>query len=236
MKNMKKTVKRILAVICAVTLLISGLSATGMLKKTALADGARGTISMAEGIFGYIGYINMDYTGAPMDYKRGVDFLNEAFVDEYITFAGGMTANDLFEGKHQFYLATNGIVQFNWQNRVEAFEKGWNFSIAQGARIPYITTTEETAYVELDAEYTFEVKEGNSQYANIFQVTKHKVVEYGMNEAMVGNGLVDGTGTLLMLTGDSLKDYQTKYGPIQSDETYAELKNGRKKDYSSAMY
>lgn len=226
MKTMKKTIKRILAVVCAVTLLISGLSAAGFLKKTALADDAHSVISIATGDVGYKqsgGFFNVNYTDAPMDYKRGTDFLDEAFVEKYVSFSGGMTAEDLFEGKNIFYLATDGIIQYNWANRGKAFEKGWTFTIAQGTLIPYITTAEETAYVELDAEYTYEFKAGRDGYDNIVNVSKQKIVTYGMREGvLVGNGLSDGTGTIFTLSGENIKDFITKYNPMQEDEIYAD--------------
>ena len=85
MKNMKNNIKRILATLCCVTLLVTGLSVSGWMKDTALAGDVRGTISIATGDVGYansFGHINVAYTGMPSDYGRGIDFLDKEFVNK----------------------------------------------------------------------------------------------------------------------------------------------------------
>lgn len=224
MKKMKNNIKRILATLCCVTLLVTGLSVSGWMKDTALAGDVRGTISIATGDVGYansFGHINVAYTGMPSDYGRGIDFLDKEFVNKYVTFGGGMTDDDLFDSKNIFYLATDNIVQFNWTGRTNLFEKGWTFTIAQGAKLPYMTSTEEKAYVQLDAEYTYEVVSGREGYECIFRITKQKVETFSLNaEALIGTGVADGTGTLFHMSGSNLKDYRTIYAPMQGEEEY----------------
>ncbi len=223
MKMMKKKMKRLLAALCCVALLVTGLSASNWMKDTALAGDVRGTISIATGDVGYTqstGYINVDYTGMPSDYSVGADFLDKEFVNNYVTFGGGMTEEDLFDGKHIFYLATNGIIQYNWTGRTNPFEKGWTFTIAQGAKMPYMTTANEKAYVQLDAEYTYEVKDGRDGYECLFGITKQKVETFSLTTDLVGTGLEDGTGTLFHMTDSNVKNFQAIYSPMQSNEVY----------------
>lgn len=229
MKMMKKNRKRLLAALCCVALLVTGLSVSDWMKNTALAGDVRGTISIATGDVGYTqsaGYINVNYTGMPSDYSAGVDFLDKEFVNNYVTFGGGMTEEDLFDGKHIFYLATSGIVQYNWAGRTTPFEKGWTFTIAQGAKMPYMTTANEKAYVQLDAEYTYEVKNGRDGYDCLFGITKQKVETFSLKtDSLIGNGLEDGTGTLIFMSDSNVKDFQTIYSPMQNNEEYKEYIN-----------
>lgn len=228
MRRMKKITKRILALICCVAMLFTGLSVANLWNQTALADG-QGTISITTREQGYkknIGYVNLEYSGAPSDYRRGADFLTEEFIQEYVTFGGGMTAEDLLDGKHIFYLATANILQFNWVDRETAFEEGWSFSLAQGAKLPYVTQEEATAYVTLDAEYTFTVNAGNATYDNIFRVSQYFTTKFALNTGtMIGSALADGTGTIFHFGDNTISDFQTKYGQIETDTAYADYIN-----------
>ena len=228
MRRMKKITKRILALICCVAMLLTGLSVANLWNQTALAD-AQSTISITSKECGYkqsTGFINLEYSGAPSDYQRGVDFLTEEFIQENVTFSGGMTAEDLLDGKHIFYLATANVLQFNWIDRESSFAKEWSFAFAQGTKLPYITKEGATAYVTLDAEYTFGIDAGNAQYENVFRVSQYSITEFALNTGtMIGSALEDGTGTIFHFGENTISDFQTKYGQMETDMTYADYIN-----------
>lgn len=227
-RRMKKITKRILAMICCVAMLLTSLSVANLWNETALAA-SQSTISITSTAVNYTksnGFINLRYSGAASDYRRGIDFLTEEFIRENVTFGGGMKAEDLLDGKNIFYLATADVLQFNWSNRENAFAEGWSFTFAQGTKLPYTTTGDTTAYVTLDAEYTFSIGAGNSDCDNIFKVTQYSVTRYALDtENLIANGLEDGNGILIRFADNTISDFQVKYGQLETDMAYADYIN-----------
>lgn len=223
---MKKIWKRILAAALCLAVAITGISVSDF-GDTALA-GNQGTISLTEGEVGYnksTGFFLVSYTGIPSDYQNGIDFMDETFLAKYVTFEGGMTAEDVLTDKMFAGLATNTLFQVRWAEGTKSLKKGWKFTISKDAVIPYYTTGNETAYVGLDAEYTFEVKEGNAENDNCILVQKYKVATFTMDTSNpLANGLQDvqGQGTNINLIGADLKDYKQTYQYVHEDASYAE--------------
>ena len=232
---MKKTMKRILAIICCIAVVLTGISANNILDsevQAASASASSGTITItSEGtsipvtVGSNAGYLNMGYSTDVTNYGLyGDDFLTAAFVEEYVTFGGGMTSTDLMNGKFQFCIATNNILQFNWNQRSTAFTEGWSFTIAQGAPISYRTNASGNpiAYLALAKEYTFTFRSGDSTCDNYVDITGCYVEEFSLGGLTLwGNGL---QGTSEIYFGSSLTKTPGAYTykEMQNDAAYAD--------------
>ena len=199
MRTMKQ---RLIAVLCCVVLLVTSLYISEPQEAEAAETAGTLTITSASAKFtlgSTAGYLNLGYTTDVADYGNyGNDFLTAAFIEEYITFGGGMTSTDLMNGKLQFVIATNNILQFNWNQRSTAFTEGWSFTIAQGAPISYRTTAGALAYLALEKDYTFTLQSGDGTCDNIVNITGCYVEEFSLgNLALWGNGVADSPYTQL---------------------------------------
>lgn len=230
---MKKSLKRILAIICCVAVVLTGISVDNLFDKGVQAADASATsvmslniesvnnlLAMATG-----GFLNIPYTGVASDYAgSGSNFLDAAFAEKYITFGGGMTYKDLSEGLQSFYVANNSVLQMNWANRTSAFTEGWSFTIAQGALLPY-RSANGTAYMALDREYTFTFadREGGG---NLVQLKAYYVTSFGMTvDTEYGSGSSANASTVFHFADaatNEIKDYRTKYTYVYNDSAYAD--------------
>ena len=220
-----KTRRRVVAVICCLAMLIGSLNIGGT--KDAQAAVSVGTISISDRQVGYASnghYINMTYDGVPGDYAGGVNFFSEEFANQYITYGGGMTYSDLSNGVFSFYLANSDTLQFNWSNNTSGFTVGHSFTIAKGALLPYTTTESGTAYVELDKEYTFIFREGNTGNDYVVDIEAYDTTTFSMKSledtgAPIANGK-EGGGQNIHFEG--ITDYSAKYGWIENETIYSE--------------
>lgn len=196
---MKTITKRLIAALCCVVLLVTSLYISE--PQEAEAADAHGTMSIT-GIdpgfkttgHGGNGYLNISYSGTfqtGYEFSGGIHFLDAAFAEEYITFGGGMTYEDLTEGMTIAYVALSNVLQFNWGNRTKAFEAGWSFTIAKGALLPYVTTSGATAKIALDKEYTFTFLAGNDNWDNNVSWKGYDITTYSLSNALFGNGKSD---------------------------------------------
>ena len=228
---MKKSLKRILAIICCVAVVLTGISVDNLFDKGVQAAEASATSVMSlniESVNNMLGmatggFLNIPYTGVASDYAgSGGNFLDAAFAEKYITFDGGMTYEDLSEGLDKFYVANNSILQMNWATRTTPFTDGWSFTIAAGALLPY-RSTNGTAYMALDREYTFTFanREGGG---NLVRLTAYYVTSFGMKvDTEYGNGLSASTVfELADAATNQIKDYRTKYTYVYNDSAYAD--------------
>ncbi len=230
---MKKSLKRILAIICCVAVVLTDISVHNLLDKGVQAADASATNEMSlkiesvDNILGLNtgGLLNIPYSGVASDYAgSGSNFLDATFAEKYITFSGGMTYEDLTEGVLTFYVATDSILQMNWANRTTAFEEGWSFTIAQGALLPYRTAS-GVAYMALDREYTFTFVDGASYgYTNVVKLTAYYITSFGMKvDTLFGSGLSANTEIHFAdAANNQLKDYKAKYTYIHNDSAYAD--------------
>ena len=225
---MKTWKQRLIAALCCVVLLVTSLYITEPQKAEA-AD-ATSTMSLniasVNNVLGWNpnGYLNIPYTGVASDYAgSGTNFLNNAFIESYITFGGGMTAADLLEGVSTFYVANNSILQLNWGNRTTAFTAGWSFTIAKGALLPYRATS-GTSYMALDKEYTFTFAAGSGNYTNLVKLSAVNTTTFSMPTGQVhGTGKSAASATQLNITGTDItsSSIQKKYTYLQAADQYA---------------
>ena len=230
---MKKSLKRILAIICCIAVVFTGISVDNLLGKGVQAadQTATSTISLniesLNNIYGWStgGFVNLPYTGVASDYaNNGFNFLDAAFAEKYITFGGGMTYEDLTEGLNSFYVATNSILQMNWSYRTKAFTEGWSFTIAAGALVPY-RTNNGTSYMALDREYTFTFADGASYgYTNVIKMSACKVTSFALTvDTLFGNGIsANSEFHFANAATNDIKNYNTKYTAIYNDSQYAD--------------
>lgn len=227
---MRKTMKRILAIICCITVVLTGISASNILKRgvKASAGAIAGNLTIvSEGMTLPLnrGELNLGYQTDVTDYGLyGDDFLTAAFIEEYVTFDGGMTSADLMEGKFQFCVATGDILQFNWNQRNASFKDGWSFTIAQGAPISYRTNASGNpiAYLALEKEYTFTFQEGDGTYGNYVKVTGCYVSEFSLGSLNLwGNGL-QGTSEIYFAKNLTRTPGAYTYNEMQDEEVYAD--------------
>ncbi len=223
---MKTWKQRLIAALCCVVLLLTSLYVTE--PQNAEAATASGTMSITTTLWGLNlkpnggeGFINMSYTGVPTNYStNGQNFLNKSFAEEYITFGGGMTYADLIDGMVSFYVATDRILQFNWANRTTPFTYGWSFTIAQGALLPYVSTS-GTAYMALDKEYTFTFVESNNGYDCEVTIVGQNVTTFSLGKlGLWGNGS-SGAGEAITIDEiDGVSNWQKTYEYIHNDANY----------------
>lgn len=220
--------KRILAVLCAIAMIVTSVSISNPQGKDVKA--ATGAISIdtasINGILGYkseanggTGYLNIPYTGVASDYaSNSQNFLDAVFIEQYITFGGGMTAADLLDGMHSFYVATNSIIQFNWSNRTTPFNEGWSFTIAKGTPLPYVSTT-GTGYMPLDKDYTFKVLSGNADYDCIFSIKGISTTTFSLGRLSLWGNTLSGS-TQIPFEDNNVANYNTTYSYIHADGAY----------------
>ncbi len=169
--------KRILAWLCCLVMVISGL----WIAPAQTAEAADGTISIVapEARFQINGgYVNLEYSGMSSDYaSHNGNFLTKEFIDAGWVELNGLTEADVLEGQVFTGLATNNVLQLNWDNRKAAFPAGSSIVLKSGAPITYKTTSDAVATVYLDAEYTikFEETDNAENYYNIVRVSKEAV-------------------------------------------------------------
>lgn len=225
--------KRVLAMICCITMLFSLLAAlpsqtvraaddTVIYINTAAFNSVLGYRSVQNG---GVGYLNIPYTGMGSDYSvNNGPFLTESYAKEWITFGGGMTYADLSDGAGWWYLATNDIIQFGWQNRTAEFKIGWSFTMKHGTPMTYKTESGEVRTAVLGMDYTFTFTDGNSEYDNIVTVTAKKTSYFGMKTGVeLGNGNTADAGTLFEFDGNTFSDAKVTYHPMQNETAaYAE--------------
>lgn len=228
--------KRILAVLCAIAMVFTSVSIGDSVKA------ASGTISIdtssINGVLGYkseanggTGYLNIPYTGVASDYVSNTqNFLDAAFSDSYITYGGGMTAADLLDGVHSFYVATDSIIQFNWSKRTVPFEDGWSFTIAKGALFPYVSTS-GTKYMPLDKDYTFTVLPGNADYDCIFSIKGTNATTFSLGKLSIWGNAMSGA-TQIPFADSNVANYNTTYTYIHADEAYEDYIRITGVDYS----
>lgn len=176
--------KRVIAMLCCITLLVTGL----YVAEPAQAQAAESEVSItqAKAVFDLAEnarFLNLDISTIA-DYKSGwpgfITSTNTDFVKEHITFGGGMTYDDFMNGIDRTYVATESIVQFNWKNRTELFQPGWSFTIAQGAPMTYTTNSGATAIAKLDKEYTITFGKGTDTNKNSVEVTSVKKTTFSL--------------------------------------------------------
>lgn len=238
---MRKLSKKILAILCCIAIVFTGISVENFRNNEVQAAGEtpKSTISLTTGQYGFKrksaggpGHVNITYAGVASDYKNnGQNFMDKTFSDKYVTYGGGMTYDDLVEGIVSFYIATNSILQLNWESRTTTFAEGWSFTIAQGALLPY-RNANGVAYMALDKEYTFTFKEGNSDNDNILEVVGYYTTTFSLgNMTLWGNGT--GSATSQFSFADSnVANFNTIYKEIQADQTYADYIQLANYDYS----
>ena len=238
---MRKLSKKILAFLCCIAIVFTGISVENFRNNEVQAAGEtpKSTISLTTGQYGFKrksaggpGHVNITYAGVASDYKNnGQNFMDKTFSDKYVTYGGGMTYDDLVEGIVSFYIATNSILQLNWESRTTTFAEGWSFTIAQGALLPY-RNANGVAYMALDKEYTFTFKEGNSDNDNILEVVGYYTTTFSLgNMTLWGNGT--GSATSQFSFADSnVANFNTIYKEIQADQTYADYIQLANYDYS----
>lgn len=225
--------KRVLAMVCCMTMLFSLLAALPS-QTVRAADDTVIYIDTASfnGVLGYksvqnggVGYLNINYTGMGSDYSiNNGPFLTESYAKEWISFGGGMTYADLSEGAGWWYLAANSIIQFGWQDRTAEFQNGWSFTLKNGAPMTYKTGSGEVRTAVLGMDYTFTFTDGNSDWDNIVAVTAKKTSSFGMKTGVVlGNGNTQDAGMLFEFDGNTFSDANVTYHPMQGEsEVYAD--------------
>lgn len=227
--------KRAIAMLLSIVLTISGLYV--MQGNRADAAGAGGTMTITtdkcglslpgSGYGAQTGYVNLAYTKTVTDYKApGVDFLTADFAERYITYGGGMTYEDLVEGKLIFYVATESILQLNWSQRSTPFTPGWSFTIAQGAPLPYTTTSGGTGYMTLDKEYTFSFEGSNAeenQHVLTIKGIHTTTFSLAASSNPFGNGKAENATTEFGFdsTDTNVSGYDTKYTRFETEGAYA---------------
>ena len=227
MRNMKQ---RIIALVCCLVLVVSGVYITE--PKEASAAEASGTISLSTDMRYFTidtadtdaGYLNIGYT-ATQTLSQGANVVaggDYTWVTENITFGGGMTQEDFIEGLYTIYIATGSIFQINFRNRTKAFTEGWSFSIKQGALLPYNGTS---AYVALDKEYEFTFGAGSGVeggYVNLVSIAAYHTTTFSMATnptADLGNGLSGDRNYNITLANNTVPDTYTQYDMI-TDSAY----------------
>ncbi|MBQ2986852.1 MAG: dockerin type I repeat-containing protein [Tyzzerella sp.] len=209
---MKTMGKRLIAVLCCVVLFVTSLYISKPQKAEAAATG---TMSLVCQEYGYAGYLNISYTLSNATYTGiGDRFLNDAFVNQYVKFGGGMTRTNLITEHNFAYVANDNVLQINWNDASATFQPGWSFTIAQGALIPI---NGSSAYVALDKEYTFTFRTETQVVVTGCYTTTFSLGNLGI----WGNGA--GTATSqLGFTDSNVANFQTIYQEIQMDQTYAD--------------
>ena len=228
---MRKKARKILAIICCIAMVLTSFSTDALSAIVAWAQSSGSepeiTITVTENnILASEKFLNIGYSGMPNDYTSGMDFMNASFINEYVTFGGGMTYEDLMEGKVRFYLANSSVLQFNWGDRTEGFTNGWSFTIAEGALLPYMAG-DVTKYVALDKEYTFTFCEGaDASIYNRVEIAGYKTTTFSLNinpNDPVCNGLSDASiDTNFNITAEGIVNHNTIYQPIQENVSYSE--------------
>ena len=228
---MRKLGKRIFAIICCIAVVFTGISVENLKNNGVQAADAtpKSTISLSTGEYGFkrksaggAGHVNMDFTGVASNYSsNGQNFMSKEFSDKYITYGGGMTYEDLVEGLVSFYIATNSILQLNWESRTTTFNSGWSFTIAKGALLPYNGLSGDC--MALDREYTFVFSEGNAANDNLIQVTGYHTTTFSLGKlSLWGNGT--GSATSQFDFADSnVANFSTIYKEIHEDLSYADF-------------
>lgn len=232
---MKTLRKRMLAIVCCMVLCLNSFSGVGTVAKASERQAGAGTISIADTTLGFrwgTGYFNISYLSTVMDYKsNGANFLTPEFVDEYISFGGGMTYADLMDGMFTFYIATGNILQLNYVDRVNDFQPGWHFTIEQGAPLPYVNTAGSTAYMTLDKEYQFTFGEGKNGYDFLLTIEGYRTTTFSLEHGkLFGNGL--DVGTQFYFNDSNVTGWDhAYYVDIHNDASYAEYI-----DFNGAAY
>ncbi len=220
---MKVWKKRVLSIICAVALVVTSVYVSDYKKaKAATTTKLSMNIAAVNNILGLNigGLLNIPMTGMGDDYSStGNNFMTESFIDQYITFGGGMTKADLLDGMLTSYVATKEILQFNWANRTTTFKDGWSFTIAAGAQLPYNGTS---ASAPLDREYVFLFVDGAPWgYDNVVKFSANNVTTFSLGKLSIwGNG-VSGSGETIKITEiEGVTSWNTKYQDIHNDASY----------------
>lgn len=224
---MKSWRKRLLSIICVVALVMTSVYVADYKKaKAATATSEMSITTVVWGLkFGtdsiHDRYANLNFTGVASDYAGpGSNFLDKAFSDAYITYGGGMTYEDLTEGLLTFYVATNSILQLNWQNRTRSFTHGWSFTIAKGALLPY-TSTNGTSYMALDKEYTFTFAESHNGYDCELKIVGLDVATYSLGSLGIWGNATSGAQTTIAIDSiDGVSNWNTTYTYIHDDASY----------------
>lgn len=229
MRNMKQ---RMLALVCCLVLVVSGLYITEP-KEASAAEASKISLSTDMRYFtidtgdGKAGFLNIKYTStgslsAGTNVVQGGDY---TWVSENITFGGGMTQEDFIDGLTTIYIANDSVFQINFGNRTKAFTEGWSFSIKQGALLPY---NGSNAYVALDKEYEFTFGAGSgteSGYHNTVSVTAYNTTTFSMNTnptSDLGNGLLGVKGNNLKFTlAENKKPDKAVYHNMITDSAYS---------------
>lgn len=227
--------KRMVAMLLSIAMAVSGLYVVQGRQVKAAGSGGTMTITTSayglslpeSGYGGETGYANLPYTTTVTDYGGpGTDFLTADFAEQYITYGGGMTYADLVEGKKIFYVATDSILQLNWCNRRTAFTPGWSFTIAQGAPLPYKTTSGATGYMTPDKEYTFTFEGSNApENQHVLKIKGVHTTTFSLaaSSDVFGNGLAENVTTQFWFAGTdtNVSGYDTKYMNFETNDSYA---------------
>lgn len=228
---MKHMTKRILVIICAITLFVTSL--TTCIPQVVRAED--NTVEIAidiasfHGVQGFktaanggAGYLNINYTGMESDFaQHNGPVLTEAWAEENIIFGGGMTYADLSEGAGWWYLATNSILQLGWQDRATAFTEGWSFTLKAGAPMPYKTTAGTVKNAVLDKDYTFTFCAGNDDWDNIIKVTGKKTTSFSLRTGkLYGSGNTADAGTVFEFGDNTFTDASVTYVNMLDNSVY----------------
>ncbi len=223
MKTMKQ---RVIAILCCVVLLVTSLYIVEPQKAEAAETDTVVKITTEQQGFntGTGGqFVNLTYESALTDYASGANYFTETWVQENLILGGGMTTSDIMTGVNIGYVATNSIIQFNWNQRNKAFENGSYFIIKEGARFPYNTTAGTTAYITTDANYKVAFEAGRD-------ATEYNFVRI-MRYIDAGEIAITATGTsfsidttynynYINVTTEALPNYSASSGLFTIDETY----------------
>lgn len=223
---MKTITKRLIAILCCVAMLVTGLYVSEPRKAEAASSGTMAFTYKETGYKLYdggdTGYINVGFsisTSIPLN-PGNYNAFTDDFIDNYMIFEGGMTKEDFKNGFETAKFATESIMQIRWPGRTEAFEAGWSFTIVQGAEIPY---NDGAAYVTLDKEYTFVFTGGNETWTNVVNIAGYNVTTYSLPiDELIFNGKSGGEYNLWFTFNTPNIPFAGGSVMLTSDETYAD--------------
>lgn len=215
--------KRVLSCFLALTLIIGTLTFTG--NEAKVVHAADGTISITQTEAAWYSlsdrHVIFQYSLTDTEFSSGCNIINEDFIDQYISFAGGMTKADFMEGLTYGGIADAKYFQIKWGNRTEKFGSGWSFTIAQGTPIAY---NDSAATATLDREYVFTFEDGGTNCANYCTPKGYYITTFTFDGAFendeFGNGKSDPWTTQLYFTTEGMHTPTETAPSFVGDESY----------------
>lgn len=216
--------KRIMALLCCVAVLVTGVI-SGYGNKAVTQAGEAEQISLQSTTYLYVkegGYLNVNYSGIS-DFGGSLyqNFFDAEFSKKYVTYEGGLTYEELSKGLTRFCVETDNILQVLWLERNEAFDAGASFTITKGALIPYKNTAGQIVTKPLDADYTFEfLTTPQGAVWNDVLITKSTTFSFDEKNHLT-SGASGTVCTDIMIPEGNVAGYNPTYTYIQDDNRYA---------------